>query len=149
VDKYESDFESGQFRSQESGERMIRLLFAAAVGLFVLSLPIHATALGSSLRRAAGFCFVLALVPSIVMGLFFADGGAHTSVPSVPLVVGVVVLILAAYVALRIRAAVMTGAKGKSLRISEKTPIDRTRRREQDFFAFIADQHAPPEDERR
>ena len=128
---------------------MIRLLFAAAIGLFVLSLPIHATQFGASLRRAAGFCFVLALVPSIVVGLFFSDGsGARPAIPSVALVVGGVLLIIAAYVVLRIRAAVKAGANGKSVRISEKTPIDRTRRREQDFFAFLADQHQPPEEER-
>ncbi|MEK6371191.1 MAG: hypothetical protein AABO58_00710 [Acidobacteriota bacterium] len=124
---------------------MIRLLFAAAVGLFVVSLPIYGTALGASLRRAAGFCFVLALVPSIVMGLFFPDGAA---IHPVALSVAVAVLVVVAYVALRIRAAVKTGAKGKSARITEKAPIDRARRREQDFFAFLADQHAPPEDER-
>lgn len=128
---------------------MIRLLFAAAIGLFVLSLPIHATSLGSSLRRAAGFCFVLALVPSIVVGLLFpAASGAHPAKHSLALLVGIVVLIVAAYVVLRVRAAMVTGAKRNPFRISEKTPVDRARRREQDFFAFLADKQAPPEDER-
>ena len=128
---------------------MIRLLFAAAVGLFVLSLPIHATSLGSSLRRAAGFCFVAALVPSIVLGLYYPGAGlVHPTAHPLVLLIGALVLIVAAYIVLRIRAAVLADGKGKSLRISEKTPIDRTRRREQDFFAFLADQHAPPEEER-
>ena len=128
---------------------MIRLLFAAAIGLFVLSLPIHATELGASLRRAAGFCFVSAVVPSIVVGLFFPEGHLpHPSAHPVALLVGLAVLIIAAYLVLRIRSGVMTGPKDKAFRVSEKTPIDRARRREQDFFAFLADQHAPPEDER-
>jgi hypothetical protein len=50
---------------------MIRLLLAAAVGLFVLSLPLTKTKLGGQLRIAAGVCFALALVPSLLFGLFF------------------------------------------------------------------------------
>src|SRR5438128_2421073 len=50
---------------------MIRLLFAAAVALFVLSLPLSRTKIGGQLRAAAGVCFVLALLPSLIFGLFF------------------------------------------------------------------------------
>jgi len=50
---------------------MIRLLFAAAVGLFVLSLPISRTKVGAQFRAAAGVCFVLALLPALLFGLFF------------------------------------------------------------------------------
>lgn len=50
---------------------MIRLLFAAAVGLFVLSLPLSRTKVGEQLRVAAAVCFVLALLPSLLFGLFF------------------------------------------------------------------------------
>lgn len=57
---------------------MIRLLLAAAVGLFVLSLPLAKTKFGGQLRIAAGVCFALALLPSLIAGLFF-----H-SVPAVP-----------------------------------------------------------------
>jgi hypothetical protein len=51
---------------------LIRILIAAACGLFVLSLPVSATGIGSTLRRAAGVCLVLALLPALLHGLFFA-----------------------------------------------------------------------------
>jgi len=122
---------------------MIRLLFAVAVGAFVLSLPIHMTALGAGLRRIAGFCFVLALVPSIVVGLFFPGG-----VEAHPFVAGavVVVLVIAAFGVLHLRSTVLSATKPRSHRIQEKTPLDRTRRREQDFFAFITDRQTPPDE---
>ena len=53
---------------------MIRLLLAAAVALFVLSLPVSRTKAGAQLPAAAGVCFVLALLPALLFGLFF-----HTS----------------------------------------------------------------------
>ena len=115
---------------------MIRLLFAIAVGAFVLSLPIHMTALGASLRRAAGFCFTLALVPSIVVGLFFPGG-----VEAHPFVAGFIValLVVTAYWILHLRSVLLSGSKPRSARIQEKVPIDRSRRREQDFFDLIAE----------
>lgn len=57
---------------------MIRLLLAAAVGLFVLSLPLAKTKLAGQLRAAAGVCFALALLPALIAGLFFP------SVPAAP-----------------------------------------------------------------
>jgi hypothetical protein len=57
---------------------MIPLLLAAAVGLFVLSLPLTKTKFGGQLRIAAGVCFVLALLPALIAGLFF------NSVPVAP-----------------------------------------------------------------
>jgi hypothetical protein len=61
---------------------VIALLFALAVAAFVLSLPIAKTALGAKLRQIAGVCFVLALLPSIVIGLFFpARAGGPGSAP--------------------------------------------------------------------
>jgi hypothetical protein len=56
-----------------------RLLIAEACGLFVLSLPFSKTETGATLRRWAGFCFVLAFLPSLLCGLFDA-----TSTPSTP-----------------------------------------------------------------
>lgn len=52
---------------------MIRFLFAAATALFVLSLPMSKTEFGATLRRWAGFCLALALLPSILCSLFFAS----------------------------------------------------------------------------
>jgi hypothetical protein len=63
---------------------VIALLFALAVASFVLSLPIAKTALGATLRHVAGVCFVLALLPSIILGLFFPAraGGAGSAPPA-------------------------------------------------------------------
>ncbi len=55
---------------------MIPLLIAAACVAFVLSLPISATRAGQTLRRWAGVLFLLALAPSLFMGLFGAMGGS-------------------------------------------------------------------------
>lgn len=62
---------------------LIRLLIAAACALFVLSLPFSKTETGSTLRRWAGVCFILAFLPSLIGGLFFSSSGADgTTVPS-------------------------------------------------------------------
>jgi hypothetical protein len=106
---------------------IITLLFASACGLFVLSLPLSKTALGGALRRWAGVCFVLALLPSLLWGLFFAahgaasapDGSDHLSgtsrVSQVLANLGCIVLIallaLVAYAALRLRARMRAKAK--------------------------------------
>jgi hypothetical protein len=59
--------------------QLIRFLIAAACGLFVLSLPLSKTDTGKTLRRWAGVCFVLAFLPSLIGGLFYA---ASTTSPS-------------------------------------------------------------------
>lgn len=51
---------------------IIPMLLAAACALFVLSLPVAKTQVGATLRRAAGVCFVLAFLPSLIDGLFFS-----------------------------------------------------------------------------
>lgn len=96
---------------------MIALLFALAVASFVLSLPIAKTNLGAKLRQIAGLCFVLALLPSLLVGLFFPSHAgrpgavppASTSTPGDQLVAGLscvgalVLLSLLAYGVLVIR----------------------------------------------
>ena len=51
---------------------LIGLLIALSCALFVLSLPVAKTEFGRTLRRAAGFCFLLAVLPSLIYGLFFS-----------------------------------------------------------------------------
>jgi len=65
---------------------LIRLLIAAACALFVLSLPLWKTTAGATLRRWAGVCFVLAFLPSILVGLFYAqtDPAGGAAAPSPP-----------------------------------------------------------------
>ena len=122
---------------------MIRMLFAAAVALFVLSLPIHATALGGTLRRAAGFCFAAALVPSLVLGLLFPEGiGVAISRHPIAMTFAVVLTVTAAYAAYAIRKWLRDDPAKKQPRLLEKTPIERSRR-QQDLFAFLADNQPP------
>jgi protein-S-isoprenylcysteine O-methyltransferase Ste14 len=58
---------------------LIRFLIAAACALFVLSLPLSKTQSGAALRRWAGVCFILAFLPSLVVGLFYARAGADAT----------------------------------------------------------------------
>lgn len=58
---------------------IIRLLIAAACALFVLSLPLSKTETGAALRRWAGVCFILAFLPSLIIGVFYAPSTSSTS----------------------------------------------------------------------
>jgi p-aminobenzoyl-glutamate transporter AbgT len=121
---------------------MIRMLFAAAVALFVLSLPVHATGLGAAMRRWAGVCFVAALLPSLIVGLFFP--GVHASFTEHPIgtVFALLLAVGVAYFAYAIRKWLHDDPAKKQLRLPEKTPIERSRR-QQDLFAFLADNQPP------
>lgn len=65
---------------------IIRFLIAAACALLVLSLPLSKTATGATLRRWACVCFILAFLPALVVGFFYAptsaDGAATTGAPA-------------------------------------------------------------------
>lgn len=121
---------------------MIRLLFAAAVVLFVLSFPIRATGLGTAMRRWAAFCFLAALLPSLVVNLFFP--GIQLSFAEHPfaMTIGLVLVIAVAYGAYAIRRWLSDDPAKKQMRLSEKTPIERSRR-QQDLFAFFEDNQPP------
>lgn len=75
---------------QQLYAEFIRLLFAGAVGCFVLSLPLSKTQSGATLRRWAGVCLVLALLPSFICGVLYGpegdavvtDAGSTTSATS-------------------------------------------------------------------
>lgn len=121
---------------------MTRLLFAAAVGLFVLSLPIHMTALGAGMRRWAGFCFVAALLPSLLVGLLFPGVRLSFAEHPVLMTIGLVLAIAIAYGAHAMRKWLHADPAKKQLRLPEKTPIERSRR-QQDLFAFLADNQPP------
>jgi hypothetical protein len=58
---------------------LIRLLIAAACGLFILSLPLSKTETGATLRRCAGVCFVLAFLPALLSGLFSSASTTSTT----------------------------------------------------------------------
>jgi hypothetical protein len=121
---------------------VIRLLFAAAVALFVLSLPIRATSLGAAMRRWAGLCFTAALLPSFVVGLFFP--GARLTVADHPLAAAIALVgaVGVAYAAYIVRKRLLDDPAKKQQRMFEKTPIERSRR-QQDLFSFLADNQPP------
>jgi hypothetical protein len=123
---------------------VIRILIAAAVALFALSLPVHATGFGAALRRWAGFCFLAALLPSLIVGLFFPDG-IGVSFSSHPFAIAAALLLAVgvAYAAYAIRHWLHDDPAKKQMRLPEKTPIERSRR-QQDLFAFLAE-NQPPE----
>ena len=58
---------------------IIRLLIAAACALFVLSLPLSKTESGATIRRWAGVCFILAFLPSLIIGVFYAPSTSSTA----------------------------------------------------------------------
>jgi len=122
---------------------VIRLLFAAAVALFVLSLPVQATALGAAMRRWAGFCFIAALLPSLLVGLFFPGVRLSFAEHPVAMAAGLLLAIGIAYGAYELRTWLHGDPAKKQTRLPEKTPIERSRR-QQDLFAFLAD-NQPPE----
>ncbi len=121
---------------------MIRLLFALAVGAFVLSLPVSRTELGARLRRIAGFAFTLALVPSLIVGLFMPE---LRDADAAWLLVALPVAVVVAYLVLRYRSAVARPST-RPPRPTQKTPIDRIRRQEQEFFSFISDRQQRTEE---
>ncbi len=89
---------------------LITLCFAVAVGAFVLALPLKGTRVGSFLFRTAGAAFVLALLPSLLVGLTAGalvapgrsggSGGPETALAGIGLLT---LLIFGAYAALWIR----------------------------------------------
>ena len=103
-------------------DAFIRLLIAAACGLFVLSLPLSKTAIGATLRRWAGACLVLAFLPALAGGLFFPAASPDAATSSSPAtashifsIIGcIAVLVLAACIAygiLKVRSRVVSKAK--------------------------------------
>jgi hypothetical protein len=103
---------------------MIRLLIAAAVGLFVLSLPLSRTKLGAQLRIAAGACFVLALIPSLLAGLFFQPVAAgHLEPATIGTRIGTGLSCLGALVILSLGAYAILALRKKLFR-PKKDPWD-------------------------
>lgn len=105
---------------------LIRLLIAAACGLFVLSLPLSKTDTGATLRRWAGVCFVLAFLPSLIGGLFYpaspSSSSSTTTTTSAPAATGdffsspgcistIILIALIAYGVLRLRSRFFAKAK--------------------------------------
>lgn len=102
---------------------LIGALFAAATILFVVSLPLGATHVGSVLRRWAGAAFLAALAPSVACGLFLQatgrGGGQPPSFTGILAVIGVIAIIsVTAYVYLAMRGRIK--AKLRRDRLSQE-----------------------------
>lgn len=86
---------------------LIGLCFTVAVGAFVLALPLKGTRVGSFLFRTAGVAFLLALLPSLLVGLTGSalvspggSGGAENALAGVGLLA---LLVLGAFAVLWLR----------------------------------------------
>lgn len=82
---------------------MIRLLIASAIFLFVLQLPIRRTSIGGSMRLLALFLGSLALLPAVVMGLLFPNSTPSERQTDFAVVIGILLVSLAAYGVMRLR----------------------------------------------
>jgi hypothetical protein len=122
---------------------MIRILFATAIGLFVLSLPIHATGVGATMRRWAGFCFLAGLLPSLFFGLILPESDEAFASHPIGWTIALFVAMVIAYAAYRIRVWLREDPAKKQARLMEKTPIEQARR-QQDLLAFL-NQNQPPQ----
>jgi protein-S-isoprenylcysteine O-methyltransferase Ste14 len=99
--------------------------------------------LGTLLRRWAELCFVAALLPSLIVSLFFPEGiGVAFSRHPMAMTAAVLLAVAVAYAAYAIRRWMHDDPTKKQLRMAEKTPIERSRR-QQDLFAFLADNQPP------
>ncbi|HYK02264.1 MAG TPA: hypothetical protein VE974_10940 [Thermoanaerobaculia bacterium] len=105
---------------------LIRFLIAAACALFVLSLSLSKTDAGAMLRRWAGVCFILAFLPSLIVGLFYgissteagaappgpvALSPAHDLLSGLGCIAAVVIAALIAYGVLKLRSRFASKAK--------------------------------------
>jgi hypothetical protein len=103
---------------------IIRLFVAAACALFVLSLPLSKTESGATLRRWAAVCFIFAILPSLITGLFYlpsppggtaAAGAAaspdHEFLSSLGCIAAVITAVLVAYGVLKLRSYIAATAK--------------------------------------
>lgn len=105
---------------------LIRLFIAAACALFVFSVPLSKTDAGAMLRRWAGVCFILAFLPSLIVGLFYrsssTDAGAappdsvaaspaHDLLSGLGCIAAVVIAALIAYGVLKLRRRFASKAK--------------------------------------
>lgn len=99
---------------------IIRLLIAAACFLFILSVPLSKTPTGATLRRWAGVCFILAFLPSLLGGLFYAPSGAEGATAASPggdvrsglgCLVAIVIAAFIAYGILHLRSRLVSTSK--------------------------------------
>jgi hypothetical protein len=100
------------------------------------------TGFGAALRRWAGFCFVAALLPSLLVGLFFPGVRLSFAEHPIAMTIALLLAITVAYGAYAMRKWLRDDPAKKQLRLPEKTPIERSRR-QQDIFAFLADNQPP------
>jgi multisubunit Na+/H+ antiporter MnhF subunit len=121
---------------------IIGLLIAAAVTLFLTSLPFGGTAIGGTLKRWAGFAFLLALIPSMCFDMTRIALRNHpTWTPGTVALEVLTVLIVSAiaFVALAVRKAVASGGEEPRKRLSTKQPMTPPGARS-DLFNMLRDE---------
>jgi hypothetical protein len=102
---------------------VISLCLAAAVALFVLSLPFGGLGIGKAMRRGALLFFLVAFLPALVSGLVLggrgAVGGAGLGVLEG---IGLLTVVsVGAYVALAIRRRLKPGRDAWSQYVAQKS----------------------------
>jgi hypothetical protein len=119
---------------------IVQYLVATACLLFVLSLPLGKLPIASTLRRWAGFLFLLAFLPSLFFGLITASSHGHpaSGAPdhggcSFGAIFGFMLLSLIAYAILEVRKRLRPGKSADawsdyvSLRTAGKRPVSADR----------------------
>lgn len=122
---------------------IIQLLVATACLLWVASLPIAKTALGSALRRWGCFFFIAAFAPSFFYGILRESEFFHgpwTAGRIADEVLTILIVAAIAYVVLAFRKRMTGGsAKKQPKRIVAKQPVDPPGR-QPDFLNMLREQ---------
>ena len=102
---------------------LISLCLAAAVALFVLSLPFGGLGIGKAMRRGALLFFLVALLPALVSGLVLGQRGAGGG-SGLGVLEGIgllTVVSVGAYAALAIRRRLKPGRDAWSQYVAQKS----------------------------
>lgn len=120
---------------------IIGLLMAAAVTLFFVSLPFGGTPVGGTLKRWAGFAFLLALIPSMCFDLTRLALRNHPAWTPGTVALEVLTLLgvsAIAFVVLAVRNAIAS-AEDERKRLSTKQPVTPPGARS-DLFSMLRDE---------
>ena len=121
---------------------IIGLLIAAAVTLFFISLPFGGTPVGGTLKRWAGFAFLLALIPSMCFDLTRLALRNHPGWTPGTVALEVLTLLgisAIAFVVLTVRKALTRTEDEPRKRLSAKQPVPPPGARS-DLFSMLRDE---------
>jgi len=121
---------------------IIQYLAAAACVLFVASLPVSKTTVGSALRRWAGFLFLLAFLPGTCFGLVHRTASSHmpwTASRIAEEVFTLLIISAIAFAVLAIRKAMRSADPKAPKRLNAKQPVTPPGARP-DLFSMLREQ---------